>query len=623
MMDPAGRDRHEPAEAAWPPSFATPWWRDAWSWASLLVLIPLILASLGAPLGEPVADDFDHLHYALFAPHRMLDGGGSASFWRPLAYQGYFGLFARAFLASRFTVVALHLALLAWAVVLLHRTARRFMPGPWAAVAAGFPLLCESARALIAVPVHFVDVGLITFSALALHEAAAGRLVVSLAALAAALGCKETAVATAVMLPWLAPAAPGSPIRGRARWLAGVALVTLAWALVYLAVRARAGLELPRGLESGLGALPATAIERARWAIVGTARALFSLPMVRTARDLPAALGLALVFITAAVCFARRAGSRARFARVQPVVVAGVLWCAAATAPLVAVYPIWSPQRAVYGGIGAGVALVATLGAAHPALPVAMLAIRLALFATAPAPPARVSNLPPETGAFVDFERLTRVQRLAAETRAALTSRHPTLPHGARVGLFGPPIMTTYAFGGSRALQVWYRDTTLRWLRYEDMVRHPAEELAAVVTYQPDAEPQLLLLDPGSFRHYLLAGELVRREAWQAAFDELALADSAAIDPRARAYRGRIAGRRAFCWLGLGRPIEGEHEARRSIALWSDESEARYTLASILGLSGRRREAAAQLDTLLRFEPNDRSARALRDSLGAWAKPDR
>lgn len=626
-MDPAvaaGSTPARPLVPPPPPGSARPWWRDGWAWGSLVVLIPLGLHTLGVPLGEPVADDFDHLHYALFAPRpSWLDGGGSGSFWRPLAYQGYFGLFARAFLASRLWVVLLHLSLLAAAVLLCYRTARRFMPGPWAAVAASFPLLSESARALIAVPVHFVDVGLILFSALALHEAAAGRLATSLAALAAAFGCKETALATALLLPWLAPAMPGPPLNTRLRWLAGAAAVTLAWALLYLWVRQHQGLALPRGLESGLSTLPATAFERARWAIVGTARALFSLPLVRSPRDVPAAAALALLIGAAAACFARSADARARFARVTPIVIAGTLWCAAATAPLVAVYPIWSPQRVVYGGIGAGVALAATLGAAHPALPAALVAIRLALFVLAPAPPSRVTNLPPERGAFVDFERLTRVQRLAAETRAALTARYRTLPHGARVGFFSPPIMTTYAFGESRALQVWYRDTTLRWLRYDEMVRHPEQELAAVVTFQPDADPQVLLLDPGSFRHYLVAGAMVRHEAWQAALDELALADSAAIDPRVRGYLGRIAGRRAFCWLGLGRPLEAEREARRGIALWPDVSEARYTLASIMGLSGRRGGAKAQLDTLLSFEPNDASARALRDSLAAWEKHSR
>ena len=152
------------------------WWRDPWAWAGLLAVAPLVLHSLGAPLGVPCADDFYHLHHALFSPRQTwLDNGGSLSYWRPLAYQGYYGLLSNVILAWPLAIAALHVALLALAVLLLYRTARRFMPGPWAASAASFPVLAESTRALITVPIHFVDVGLIVFSALALHEAAAGR----------------------------------------------------------------------------------------------------------------------------------------------------------------------------------------------------------------------------------------------------------------------------------------------------------------------------------------------------------------------------------------------------------------------------------------------------------------
>src|SRR5262245_35679569 len=205
----------------------------------MLGLVPLVLHSLGAPLGEPVADDFDHLHYALFTRHpTWFDGGGSLSFWRPLAYQGYFGLLAKAILASRLTVVVLHVALLAATVLLLYRTARRFLPGSWAASAATFPILIESTRALIAVPIHFVDLGLLAFSVLALHEAAASRLINAIVALLAALLCKESAVATALLLPWLPP----RPRRGsasRGMWVVATAAVTAAWGLTYLAVRGR------------------------------------------------------------------------------------------------------------------------------------------------------------------------------------------------------------------------------------------------------------------------------------------------------------------------------------------------------------------------------------------------
>lgn len=578
----------------------------------MLALVPLVLHSLGAPLGEPVADDFDHLRYALFLPHRWLDGGGSLSFWRPLAYQGYFGLFARVFVTTPMFAVVLQAAMLAAATLLLHRTARRFMPAPWAAAAASFPILVESARALITVPVHFVDVGLILFSALALHEAAASRMPSALASLLASLLCKETAVATALVLPLVAPARRGA---GRGRWIAGVAALTIAWGLAYIAVRSQNGLTLPRGLESSLGGMGVTWWERCRWAVGGTLRALFSLPAQASKWEPPLELAMAALVLVATVRFGRSPRARVRFAAVAPVVIGGVLWSAAATAPLLTVYPIWSPQRVVFAGIGLGVALCATLGAAQPWLLAALVAVRLALFALSPGPPDRVSMVPPNNGAFIDFGKLVRLQRLMTETRTVLQKDVPRLPHGARVGLLHPPIAATYAYGGDKALQIWYRDTTIHMLRYDDFRRHPEWLLSAIVVFQQDEQPQIRLVDPVSMQHYLTGVKHVQDEAWQAAFDELALAESTQTDRRAHSYLGRIAGRRAFAWFGVANLNEAEREARRALDLWRDGSDARYTLAACMAFTNRRSQALAHLDTLLKLYPGDRSARAMRDTL--------
>jgi hypothetical protein len=118
--------------------------------------------------------------------------------------------------------------------------------------------------------------------------------------------------------------------------------------------------------------------------------------------------------------------------------------------------------------------------------------------------------------------------------------------------------------------------------------------------------------------HYLVARKLVQDQAWPAAFHELAQADSAQTERGALAYLGRIAGRRSFCWVGVAHLDQAEREARRSLALWRDCSDARYTLATVMSFTGRRPEAQRQLDTLLDLYPGDRSARALRDSLRSW-----
>src|SRR5438093_302598 len=91
---------------------------DPWLWAGLLSVLLVFVRSLGAPLGEPVADDFDHLYHVLFTSHgSWFDGGGSQSFWRPLAYQGYYGLLHGVILAHPVWITLLHVALYAVCVL--------------------------------------------------------------------------------------------------------------------------------------------------------------------------------------------------------------------------------------------------------------------------------------------------------------------------------------------------------------------------------------------------------------------------------------------------------------------------------------------------------------------------
>ncbi|HEU5319495.1 MAG TPA: hypothetical protein VFX28_01745, partial [Methylomirabilota bacterium] len=68
----------------------------------------------GAPWGEPVAEDFDFLHRALFeGMGTLLDGGGSSAFWRPIPHQLYYATFGRASLATPALVTVFHLGCLA------------------------------------------------------------------------------------------------------------------------------------------------------------------------------------------------------------------------------------------------------------------------------------------------------------------------------------------------------------------------------------------------------------------------------------------------------------------------------------------------------------------------------
>ena len=600
-----------------------PWWRDVWAWTTVAAVAVLIAHTLGAPLGEPVADDWDFVTRALFAERlTLLDGGGSTAFWRPLPHQIYYRLFTPLMLARPLVVAVVQVLLLGATALLAYRVVRTRFPGPWAAAAASFPFLAESTRTLISWPSHMVDVSLLLFSALAVHEAAHRRLGTALAALLAALLSKEVAVVTALMLPWVPQLGPASR-KERLRWVAGAAAVTLGWGLAYLWVRRTNDLHLPHGFETAMSTVGTPWPERFAWTLLNGLRAVMSLPVVAVGWELACWLGLGLLLAAAMWTYARERSARERLRQVAPVVGAGLVWFAAGLAPLTVVYPMWMPHRTAFAGFGLGVALAGLLGSARPALLAALVALRLVMLAMSPGPPRRITPVPPVTGAFADFEKITRLQRTMVETRRLLRARFPSLPHGARIGLLQPPLMSEYAFGGSRALDAWYRDTTLRWERWEEFRDRPDMPLTAVVLYEAERSPQMMLVEPEAMRHYLLAGGAVDRDDWNAAMAELARADSLQPDTTARVFRSRVAGRRAFSLAQLGRTAQAEREARSALALWRECSDARYAPAWVLAAAGRDSQSIAHLDTLISFYPANRAAAALRDTVRIWAAEKR
>src|SRR5262245_18329270 len=130
----AGKSVPGPPLAAENGASAPAAWRDPWAWASLLAVAPMVLRSLGAPLGVPTADDWDFVDRALLSGrHSLLDGGGSTAFWRPIPHQIYYGLCSSLMLSHPLVVAALHAALLAAMALLAYRAARTRLSGPAAA----------------------------------------------------------------------------------------------------------------------------------------------------------------------------------------------------------------------------------------------------------------------------------------------------------------------------------------------------------------------------------------------------------------------------------------------------------------------------------------------------------
>ncbi len=586
-------------------------------------MLPLVIHSLGAPLGEPVAEDFDFLrHWRLLGERSLLDGGGSLAFWRPVSHQLYYAALGSLILSKPAAVAAIHALLLALSAVLLYRALRPAWSGPRAAAAAGFPFLAEAVRTVVSWPSHGVELTSLLFTALAIHEASRRRLATSLAALLLALLSKEVALVAALLIPlWPGLAAGARDARAalaiRLRWGAATGALAAAWALAYLAVRKSAGLALPHQLESDPATLAVPLAEKLGWATWNSLRAVASLPASPGPAD--AAWGIAmLVPVAAGVALAIVARApRGRLAAVAPWVLWGLAWFALASATLVTVFPIWAPNRALFGSLGLGIAAAGLLGAARGWLPWALVAVRLAAFAASPGPSREVGFEAAATGAFMDFPQLTRLQRLMRDTRETLAARFPALPAGAGVGQHNLPRRAEYAFGGDRALQVWYGDTTLRWVRFEAYSRDTTIPLTAIVEYQLGYRPQIALVEPAAMRALLRGiGEMAAGDL-RAAGASFRAAEGAQRDPAARVFLGTAGAKRAVCRMGLGDRDGALEAARAALVTWRENPDSRYVMAAILHERGASAEAAAQLDTLLAIHPSDADAAALRERIRA------
>jgi hypothetical protein len=599
-------------------------WRDPWALFSLLSVVALFAHSLGAPLGVPVAEDFDFLDAALFErTWSWWDGGGSGAFWRPVAQQLYFRLLGTTLLAHPAWVTALHVALLALATLAIYSALRVPWSAPWAAFAASFSSLSESSRGLLTWSSHFADLGAWVFTALCLHEVARRRLPTALLALLLALWCKEVAGIAALLLPFIPGTGPRG-LRERLRWMAAFAGLLVVWALVYGVVRQRAGFQIYHGIEPTLTTGAALWMTRIIWSLSNGLRAMLSLPAHSTPGDVRWLLAGASLFAAAGVMVWLDRRARERMRRAVPIVAWGTAWYLLSVLAVAVIYPFWAPNRTHYGGFGFAALTAAVLGSAHPVLLTIAMAVKLATFAFSPGPPDFVSAQPPLTGAYLDFEQLVRHQRLARETRAVLQARFPTMPHGATVAWVYLPKKTEYTFGGSRALHVWYRDTTLRFVPLPQAVTNPRDAVVAFLVFEPRARemtlealtqsperrsggpggPQVLLIDRDAMWSYLAAVKAIEAGDFTTALAALARAD-AEHHAGSRVFASSIAGARAVCLEAASRSTEAEAEARRSVALWPMCPDGRFALAWIPYRAQRWEEANAALDTLIAWIPDD------------------
>jgi hypothetical protein len=290
----------------------------------------------------------------------------------------------------------------------------------------------------------------------------------------------------------------------------------------------------------------------------------------------------------------------------------GLAWFVAASATLIPIYPIWAPNRSGFGSLGFGALAVALVASVHPRLLVALVALRLTAFALSPGPPAIIVDNAPQAGAFMDFERLVRLQRLMRATRVMLKANFPTLPPGSQVGQHYLPRLAEYAFGGSKALQVWYRDSTMRWVRYADFIKQPETPLAVIAEFQPHRRPQMAPVNPAAMRSFLLALTSMNDHKFDAGLGLLARAESLQTDTTARIFRGEIYGERASCLVFMNRPEEGEVWAKRGLEMWPENIYSLFARGCLAFQDGNLHVAVARLDSVLRFSPAFSAARQVR-----------
>ena len=579
--------------------------RDPWAWASVLAVLVLLATCLHAPLGEAVAEDFDFLHRALLqGTGSYLDGGGSSAFWRPVAHQLYYALLGGLIVTHPLVVAAIHAALLAVGTVLLYRTFRLAWEGPLACVAATFPLFAESTRTLIAWPSHFVDLGLFLGLAVALHETSRRRLPSALAGLLFALLCKELAVIAAVLLPFM----PLPQARQeRLRWAMACAALVAVWGAAYLAVRHTAHLALPHGIENDPQLLATPMTQRFAWAFAGSARALMSLPIVADAHDVLALAIAVAVPLFAALLAIADAGARTRLAAMRGWIAWGVAWSLLATATLMPIFPLWQPNRSHLASMGAGVAATAALGAVHPGLAAALLGGRLVMLALAPRAPQVIVSDAPSTGAFMDFAKLTRLQRFMREARMALHEHVPKPPAHAYLVEANFPRGLLYALGGDHAVQVWYRDSTLHVLNAARFRATSTLPAVAVIQFQPDRpRREIVILPPDALRLQDLAYHTVLAGNDAAALPIIARADSLAPDTSLIVFHGNNAGMRALALSHMQRLEDAEREARRALSFYPIDYNARVTLAAVLIIHHQFDEAGRVLASLQRTHAGDK-----------------
>ncbi len=573
---------------------------DPLAWLAALPVALLVARLAGAPLGEPVADDFGFLRslQVMHARH-LFDGGGLPTFWRPLSRQLYYSVLGPLMLTHPLWVSALHAAMLAGAAMLLFGAFREAVGRRTALAIAGFPLLAEGARALIAWPANMQDVGAYFLTALAFYLLSRGRWVASFAALLAALLCKEVAVVAVALVPILPSAMLGRARFDRRRLALGSLVVLVLWGAGYVLALQWGGARFPQDLIDTPEARAAGPVARFLWSLRWSLGDVLSLAGVPEAWVLPlggTAASLAVLGLGVGMWRGPRGALLASGAW-------GALWFLAVVGLHTSLYPYWTPSRTLFAMLGLGIGGIPVLAAAHRTLPLALVVLRAWIVLACPSPPPGIALQMEDTGGRSYLGQLVRVQRLAAGVREEL-ARGPALPAGARVVQRNFPRLVEASLWPREMLVVCTRDTSARWVKFDEWRRDPTARVDAVLEFQPRGARSIVRVEPGAMRALFAGLSVLRDHRTDEALVLLATADSLQRDRDARVFLATVAGKRALVLLDR-RDAGAEAEARRALAMDADNLDAWLALAEVRLGAGRVDESLAALDSLLARRPDD------------------
>jgi hypothetical protein len=431
-----------------------------WLLALPLALGALVFACRGAALGTAVADDYSFLHRLAFQrPLDAFDSMGATYYWRPVSRQLYFSLVGRWLLTAPWVAALLHALILCGSGGLAFRIARRDLPVPVAASIAAGIVLSEPARVLLGWPSGSQHLLAALFALLAVHEAQARRLpTAALAALAGVLSHESAALALPLipLITWR----ERHEARAALASLGAVAAVAAVWRAGY-AIALRHGVATPP--VHSPADLPGQSIASKIPTLLSKAfPAALNLEDVQGPERTFVLCGLALAAVIAGVVFALPAG-RPRLRAALPMALAGIAWFVLGVLPLALLLPDWNAWRAWTPAIGLTFAIPALLGTASPWLAGVWVGLRLAALLVAPVVTPLVTRTPPPNGSHVSFPQLVRLQTIVSATREVLAADVPKLAPHDRVCYWEMPRLAEFAYQGSKALQVWYGDSTLSW----------------------------------------------------------------------------------------------------------------------------------------------------------------